>query len=163
MIAKIVFFHHSPIKNDWFILVHFCFGWGERGLEKMIPYITGKLIRFSNIAGTGNDDIQLVVENNSEKNNIFAEINKNNDDLRQRNRQVLSERFSPEKLKRCDGIPEEAEALLMGGNESSVPEKQEVIIGNIELGKKKSIVLYIVRQLHSTIPTFAGHSNPVTI
>ena len=54
---------------------------------------TGKLIRFSNIAGTGNDDIQLVVENNSEKNNIFAEINKNNDDLRQRNRQVLSERF----------------------------------------------------------------------
>ena len=42
---------------------------------------------------TGNDDIQLVVENNSEKNNIFAEINKNNDDLRQRNRQVLSERF----------------------------------------------------------------------
>ena len=88
---------------------------------------------------TGNDDIQLVVENNSEKNNIFAEINKNNDDLRQRNRQVLSERFSPEELKRCNGIPEEAETFLMGGNESSIPEKQEVNKGNIELGKKEAL------------------------
>lgn len=25
MIAKIVFFHYTPIKNDWFIFVHFGF------------------------------------------------------------------------------------------------------------------------------------------
>ena len=62
----------------------------------------------------------------------------NRDDLQRRNRQVLSERFSPEELKGCNGILEDAEALLMRGNESPVPEKQKEITGNIEIGKKEA-------------------------
>ena len=63
----------------------------------------------------------MAVDDNSNKNYNFAQ---NNDsyDLRSRNRQILSERFTPEELKTLSGSLKEAEALLQGRDESSVPE-----------------------------------------
>ena len=61
--------------------------------------------------------------------------------LRQRNRQVLSERFSQEELDACTGIVEEAEALLQRGGNSSTPENSKDRWGNPALAKEQESIL----------------------
>ena len=62
-------------------------------------------------------------------------------DLRQINRQLLSERFSQAELHRCCGICEEAEALLQGGSYRSTPEKSTDKGGDFALGKLQEEIL----------------------
>lgn len=62
-------------------------------------------------------------------------------DIRQRNRQLLSERFSPAELHRCCGICEEAEALLQGGGYRSTPEKSTEKGGDFALGRLQEAIL----------------------
>ena len=82
----------------------------------------------------------MAVDDNSNKKYNFAQ---NNDsyDLRSRNRQILSERFTPEELKTLSGSLEEAEALLQGRDESSVPEIKTEKTGDRELAERQETVL----------------------
>ena len=78
---------------------------------------------------------------NSNNNSNFAQSNNEQYDLRQGNRQVLSERFSPEELKGSYGSLEEAEAYLQRGSYSSVPEAQTEKTGNEDLGRQQESAL----------------------
>lgn len=62
-------------------------------------------------------------------------------DLRSRNRQILSERFSHEELKGCYGRVEEAEGILQRGDASSVPETKTEKTGDKRLGKTQENLL----------------------
>lgn len=77
----------------------------------------------------------------SNKNSNFAQSNNNNYDLRSRNRQILSERFSPAELQALSGALEESEALLQGGSEGSVPEKQKEVTGDQGLARRQENLL----------------------
>lgn len=66
-------------------------------------------------------NIEYSLDNSNNSSN-FAE-NSNNNGVRQRNRQILSERFTQAELKGCTGKLEEAEALLQKGGYRSIPEK----------------------------------------
>ncbi|MCR4922280.1 MAG: hypothetical protein K5945_11340 [Bacteroidaceae bacterium] len=87
---------------------------------------------------TENDDIQMAIVGNSEKNSNFAAKSNNSNDER---RQILSERFTQEELRACTGILEETEALLQGGDESSVPEAKTEKTGDVELGRRQEDIL----------------------